>query len=398
MASGQRTILITGGTGYVGGQIVREALERGYHVRMTARSEASAQKALASFPEDHAAGRLSVAIVPDITKAESYREAFLLGGTTNAGGGGGGGGGGVVTGIIHSASPLVLAPEDHVRDLLEPAIRGSVAILEAARRWGAGSVARVVATSSFASIVDIGKGKRVGYTYDETDWNPVTYKEAADPAMDGVAAYCASKALAERAMWDWIAAHKSKNETDDDDDDDDDNDSDPPPPPPPPLSFDLVTICPPWVFGPYARAPPDTRRLSSSVSLLWDVVDSGRIPPFDFGGCADSRDVAAAHVLALGTPAAGGQRFLVGRPFRYQAAVDAARARFPALGLPAGEPGRDEPGYGVDGSKAERVLGLRYRSLEETVADMFAQLVGVRRREQVAEAEAEAQAQAQAQG
>lgn len=183
MASNQqRTILITGATGYVGGQIVREALSKGYHVRIAARTTTSASKVTSDFPEH--ASQLSTVIVPDITKAESFEEAFTTG--TNK-----------ITGVIHTASPFVLAPEDNVRDLLEPAIRGSVAILEAAKRWGSGSVKGVVATSSFASIVDIGLGKRPGYTYTEADWNPMTYEEAA--RADGVTAYCASKALAERA-------------------------------------------------------------------------------------------------------------------------------------------------------------------------------------------------------
>ncbi|KAI1248120.1 hypothetical protein MGN70_010369 [Eutypa lata] len=345
MASNQqRTILITGATGYVGGQIVREALSKGYHVRIAARTTTSASKVTSDFPEH--ASQLSTVIVPDITKAESFEEAFTTG--TNK-----------ITGVIHTASPFVLAPEDNVRDLLEPAIRGSVAILEAAKRWGSDSVRAVVATSSFASIVDIGLGKRPGYTYTEADWNPMTYEEAA--RADGVTAYCASKALAERAMWDWMATNK------------------------PP--FALATICPPWVFGPYARAPKSTAHLSESVSLLWNITSTKTIPPFDFGGYADAREVAAAHVLALETEGDSGQqqqqqRFLVGQQFRYQTAVDLAREKFPALGLPRGVPGEVEPAYAVDGSKAARVLGLKYGDLGGTVGDMFGQLLEVSRREE----------------
>ncbi|KAK6078032.1 nad dependent epimerase [Seiridium cupressi] len=104
-----------------------------------------------------------------------------------------------------------------------PAIHGSVAILEALQKWGT-SIKRIVATSSHASCVDISKGKRPGYVYDEKDWNPVTYEEASK--ADGVSAYCASKALAERAMWGWVETNKP--------------------------NFDLVTFTPPWVFGLYA--------------------------------------------------------------------------------------------------------------------------------------------------
>ncbi|KAI1777173.1 NAD(P)-binding protein [Hypoxylon cercidicola] len=332
------TILVTGGGGYVGGQIIREALEAGFHVRVTARSASSADRSLARFPS-HAA-QLSAVVVPDMTVTGSYEGAFADG---------------AVTGIIHAASPFVLAPADNVRDLLEPAVRGATSILEAALRYGRGRVARVVATSSFAAVVDLDKGTRPGYTYDEKDWNPTGWDEAA--RADGVAAYCASKALAERAMWDWAAAHGGEAGCP-----------------------SLATICPPWVFGPYVDAPRSTKGLSESVKLLDGMIDSDAVPGFDFGGYADVREVAAAHVRALATPEAAGKRFVVGQDFRYQAAVDIARETLPELRgrLPAGTPGAWEDAYHIDGSRAARVLGLRYGTLRDTITDTYVQLLRAR--------------------
>jgi NADPH-dependent methylglyoxal reductase len=177
----------------------------------------------------------------------------------------------------------------------------------------------------------------------------VTFEEAA--VADGVTAYCASKTLAERAMWDWVGKNKPK--------------------------FDLVTITPPWVFGPYATELTSTKHLSESVALLYGILDSNEIPPFDFGGYVDARDLAAAHVLAHGVPAAGGQRFWVGQNFGYQAAVDVARAESPELKkrLPAGEPGHVEDTYKVDGSKATKVLGFKYLPFANTVKDTYSQLL-----------------------
>lgn len=356
MSCDKGTLLVTGASGYVGSRIVHEALARGYKVRVTARTEASARKAVAGFPA-HAA-RLSYAVVPDITVAASY-EAALAGGSSSGSGSGSGDGDDedAVTGVIHSASPFVLKPEDNVRDLLDPAVRGCTAVLEAVDRWGP-SVTRVVATSSFASIVDLSRGLRPGYTYTEADWNPVTFDEAA--AADGVTAYCASKALAERAMYDWVAEHQPR--------------------------FTIATVCPPWVFGPYASAPTGTGHLSESLSLLNDIIDADGIPPFDFGGFGDVREVAAAHILAFEKPEAANQRFLVGQPFRYQLAVDAAREAFPELRdrLPEGKPGYIEPAYTPDGSKAARVLGIKYRPLAETVKDTYAQLLQARQTESAA--------------
>ncbi|KAI5456586.1 hypothetical protein BGZ63DRAFT_395837 [Mariannaea sp. PMI_226] len=324
------TLLVTGASGYLGGQIVKTALEKGYNVRATARSEASAKKVGDQFPQYSA--KLSYAIVPDMTKVESYEHA--LDG---------------VTGIVHAASPFVLNPKDNVKDLLEPAIHGSLAVLEAAQRWGP-SVKRVVVTSSHASVVDISKGKRPGYVYNEKDWNPVTYDEAAAES-DGVVAYCASKALAERAVWDFVSKNNPK--------------------------FDVVTMTPPWVFGPYATPLKSKKGLSESVQLMNAVLDAKEVPAFDFGGFVDVRDIAAAHILSLEVPEAGGQRFWVGQNFQWQAAIDAARAAIPELRsrLPEGKPGVLEDVYTVDGSKASRVLGFQYHNLSECVKDTYAQLL-----------------------
>ncbi|KAI1410477.1 NAD(P)-binding protein [Hypoxylon sp. FL1857] len=330
------TILVTGAGGFVGGQIVREALESGYNVRITARTQSSAARTVARFPSY--AANLSTALIPDMTVPESYKDAFADG---------------AITHIVHSASPFTLVPEDNVRDLLEPATRGATSILEAAHRYGAGKVKRVAATASFACIVDIAKGKRDGYTYSEKDWNPATWDEAA--VAPGVVAYCASKALAERAMWDWMAEHKD-------------------------ASFALATICPPWVFGPYAHELDSTKGLSESIGLLNSIIDSDAIPPFDFGGYADAREVAFAHIRALEVPEAAGKRFIVGQDFRYQAAVDIAREAFPQLEkrLPVGKKGEWEPAYHIDGSLAAKVLGLKYGTLKDTIVATYEQLLKAR--------------------
>ncbi|KAI1387914.1 NAD(P)-binding protein [Hypoxylon trugodes] len=336
------TILLTGGGGFVGGQILREALESGYSVRITARSAPSAQRTISHFPSYPSV--LSSAIVPDIQSVEAYEPAFADG---------------AITHIVHAASPFVLTPEDNVRDLLNPAIKGATVVLEAALRYGNGKVKHVVATSSFASVINISEGMRVGYTYTEKDWNPVTWEQAA--TADGVTAYCASKKLAERGMWDWMESHRD-------------------------VGFGLTTICPPWVFGPYAGKLESTKSLSESVQLLNNIIDAENVPPFDFGGYADSREVASAHVRALEVPGAAGRRFIVGRDYRYQIVVDLAheaveKGDLPkefGNRLPVGKKGEWVDSYHIDGSEVTRVLGVQYRELRDTVVDTYKQLIQAR--------------------
>ncbi|KAL6895739.1 NAD(P)-binding protein [Trichoderma longibrachiatum] len=334
-------VLVTGSTGFLGGQLVKEALARGHSVRAVVRTEASFRNVADQFPQF--ASKLSHAVVPDLTKPESFQGVFED-----------------VTGVIHAASPFNLEPKNNEEDLLKPAIQASVAILDAALRYGK-DVKRVVVTSSHASVVDITKGKRAGYVYSEKDWNPITYEEAADPSTDGVTAYCASKALAERAVWKWAEEH-------------------------PDAPFDVVTITPPWIFGPYATELTSTAHISESIHLIYNLLGAKEVPKFDFGGYADVREVSAAHILALEVPAAGGQRFWVGQPLRWQTVVDIGREEFPELRsrLPVGNPGWMEDAYGVDGSKAEKVLGLKYLTMRDTIKDTFAQLLSAERAEMAA--------------
>lgn len=309
---------------------MKQALERGYDVRVAARTEESARKIISNYSTY--SSQLSFVIVPDLTRIESYQNA--LDG---------------ITGVLHLASPFIFNPKDNVKDLLDPAIKGSTTILEATKRWGP-SVTRIVATSSFAAVIDDTKGKREGYTYTEEDWNPATYEKAVT-STDGPYVYRASKVLSEKAMLDWVKKNNP--------------------------SFTVTTICPPWIYGPYAHQLAQTERLSESVNLFSTLVDAKEVLPFDFGGYADSREVAAAHLLALEVPEAANRRFIVGQEFRYQTAIDLARDSIPKLRerLPVGTPGYIEPGYAIDGSKAAEVLGLKYMSLQETVKDMLSQLL-----------------------
>lgn len=339
----EQTLLVTGANSFVAGPIIKLALEKGYHVRGTVRSEVSTAKLRATFADY--GSRLSFAIVPDMTWIESYEAAFA-------------GVAAPITGVINVAAKFALKVEDNTRDLLNPAIGGATAILEATKRYGP-DVRRIVNTSSIACILDLSQGLRLGYTYTEKDWNPVTYEQAA--SADAVTAYCASKALAEKAMWWWMAAEKP--------------------------SFTLATTQPTWVFGPHVGGLSGTAPLNTSSQTLFRLLDAETVPHTDFAAFVDVRVLAAAHIAAFEREEAAGQRFLLGTHFDYQSAVDAARAEIPELRsrLPVGNPGagQTEKVYQVDGSKAERILGIKYISLNESMRDSFAQFLEAEKRTRI---------------
>ncbi|OIW25842.1 NAD(P)-binding protein [Coniochaeta ligniaria NRRL 30616] len=340
----EQTILVTGANGFIGGHVLKEALKKGYHVRALVRTEKSSQKFRTIFASY--GDQLSWAYVPDIAVVENYASAFENPPKP-------------ITAIVHLASPFTMAVSDNKRDLLEPAVQGAVAILEAAKKYGSASLRRVVLTSSFASHVDLTQGYRPGYTYSEKDWNPQGWETA---ELDSATAYCASKKLAEKAAWDWIEANKP--------------------------TFDLTTIEPPWVFGPHVDGVEDLKKLNQSSASLSQLLDAAEVPAVDFAGFVDVRDLGAAQILVLETPAAGGQRFLFGSHFDYQTAADILRENVPELKsrIPEGTPGAGltQAVYAIDGSKAERVLGIKYMPLKDTLVDSFAEFVGAKKSAAVA--------------
>lgn len=87
--------------------------------------------------------------------------------------------------VIHTASPYHFNVVDPVKDLLDPAIKGTVNLLTAIYRY-APTVERVVFTSSSATILN---PKAHAKVYDETIFGATNWTEALNP----VTAYRASK-------------------------------------------------------------------------------------------------------------------------------------------------------------------------------------------------------------
>ena len=93
--------------------------------------------------------------------------------------------------VLHVASPLPAAPPKDEMELIIPAREGTRRVLRAARDAG---VKRVVVTSSFAAIgYGHGPAKK---SFTEESWTI--------PDGPGVNPYVRSKALAERAAWDFL--------------------------------------------------------------------------------------------------------------------------------------------------------------------------------------------------
>ncbi|KAF5541666.1 NAD dependent epimerase dehydratase [Fusarium phyllophilum] len=283
MSSPSSSILVTGANGYLGLHIVNQLLKQGNNVCAAVRSQRAAETIRKNFSQQIDAHQLRIGFINDLTKPECFSDVLDE----------------TVIAIVHVASPCPMGKDikDNESDMLRPAISGTTAVLEAAESYASSRFQRVVQISSFSAMIDKSNGSRPGYVYTEADWNPVTYEEAV-AEKDPIALYLASKALAEKAVWQWVDEHKPR--------------------------FDVVSLCPSMIFGPQIDGIESMATLPSTASLLWQLVDSPNLPPLDFAGVIDVRDAAMMAVAAVDKPEASNKRFLLAQHFDWQSAADAA--------------------------------------------------------------------------
>lgn len=246
------TVLVTGGSGFIGSHAILQLLAQGHQVRTTVRNltrEPEVRAMLATGGID-AEDRLTF-FAADLEKDAGW--------STAASG---------CDYVLHVASPFPLKIPKHEDELIVPAREGALRVLRASRDAG---VKRVVLTSSFAAI---GYGHQPQTApFDETTWTDLSGTRA-------VSAYPKSKTLAEKAAWDFIAREGG--------------------------SLELSVVNPVAVFGPVLG--PD---YATSIVIVQRLMQ-GTVPgcPHLSFGVVDVRDVVDLHLRAMTHPAAKGERFL----------------------------------------------------------------------------------------
>jgi nucleoside-diphosphate-sugar epimerase len=333
-----KTVLVTGGSGYLGSWCVIELLRRSYSVRTTVRDlarEAEVRAAIAS--EVDPGDRLAV-LQADLLADEGWAAA--------------------VDGcdyVLHVASPFPPTPPKDPDELIVPARDGTLRVLGASLDAG---VERIVVTSSVAAIT--GGTKAIsGRPLDEGDWS--------DPDNPKLSAYARSKTIAERAAWDFMAERGATEK--------------------------LATVNPGAIIGPVLS---EDRSYSLQVieRLLGGMPGVPRIG-FSF---VDVRDVADLEIRAMTDPAAGGQRFVAVGRFMWMSEVAAVlrerlgedAAKVPARGVPnllvramaifdpgvrsiLGQLGKRTR---LSSERAKSQLGWSPRPLEDTIAECGRSLLG----------------------
>lgn len=244
-------ILVTGGSGYIAGVLIRQLLAAGWQVHTTVRDlqrEPALRKLLGA--SRGAAREQLRCFAADLTADAGWAEAAA--GCSH---------------LAHLASPLPTGVPRDANELIVPARDGALRALKAARDAG---VQRVVMTSSVAAIAyGHGPGE---HHFTEDDWTNLD--------APGVPPYVQSKTVAERAARDWVAREGG--------------------------GLEFCTVNPSVVLGPVASAD-----YSASVVIVQSLLQ-GRMPALpNIGfGIVDVRDVADLHWRALNAPGMAGERFI----------------------------------------------------------------------------------------
>ncbi len=307
-------VLVTGGSGYLGTQLIAALLRDGREVRATVRSLESDGEVRAAVRRGDA-DDTGLELVPADLSSDDGWPAALEG----------------VEEVHHVASPIPSVQPKDPDELIVPARQGTVRVLKAARDAGA---RRVVLTSSFAAV---GYSPKAVRDYTEEDWT--------DPDTPGLQPYPRSKAIAERAAWDFIGTEGGDTQ--------------------------LVVVNPTFIAGP--SLVPAVR---STLSYFKAIIE-GTMPalPRQRFGVVDVRDVADAQITAMATTAAAGKRYLLLADGPTITWLGLARILRDHLG-PAGEhvtteeaPGEDPTPLTIHNDRAKQELGWCPRPAETTIVE-----------------------------
>ncbi len=245
------TVLVTGGTGALGAYCLLQLLTKGYRVKTTLRSINKKNDVIQMLKTGGITSFDNLTFIQtDLTQDTNWDQAMKG-----------------CQYVLHIASPTHTDAKTSAEEMICPAVEGTLRVLKVARD---AEVKRVVMTSSFGAVGFSNKKRNSETT--EADWT--------DPHEKGLSVYEKSKALAERAAWDFIQ-HKGG-------------------------GLELATINPVAIFGPSLGASK-----SPSLGILTFLLGGSMkaIPNIELN-VVDIRDVADLHIRAMTNPAAKGQRFI----------------------------------------------------------------------------------------
>ena len=241
-------VLVTGASGYIALHCISELLDSGFKVKGSLRDLKRKDQVINSLKKDNSINNLEFCYL-DLLSDDGWDEASSD-----------------CDYLIHIASPFTLQEPKNEKELIEPALEGTLRALKSAKNNG---IKKVVLTSSMASIA-YGHSKEI---VNNKDWTEIN---------KNVGSYIKSKTLAEKAAWDFIQNQSNK-------------------------SLVLTTIHPGMVFGPLLSDDIE----GASCSLINSLIN-GKFPaiPDLYFTVVDVRDVVKLHVQSLKKQASNNKRII----------------------------------------------------------------------------------------
>lgn len=250
VSDNNKTVLVTGGSGFIAVHCILKLLQQGYTVRTTLRSMNRQTEVCGMLKNGGITSFDNLSFIKaDLTDDENWNEAVKN-----------------CEFVLHVASPTPAIKFTHEDELIKPAKEGVIRVLKASRNAG---VKRVVLTSAYGAIGCGHENRKTPYT--EKDWTNIHAK---------IHPYQKSKTIAEKTAWDFIRGEGG--------------------------SLELATINPVAVMGPvlgedFSHSQQMVRQMLEGKVVACPKIDSCYV---------DVRDVSDLHLLAMTSPKAKGERFL----------------------------------------------------------------------------------------
>jgi len=338
-------VCVTGIAGFVSSHVTKLLLSEGFQVRGTVRSlkNKSRFSHLYDIEKEYPNSKLSF-YEADLSQENAFDE--------------------VVKGchyVLHIASPIAFLTKDPMRDVIQPAIDGTLNVLASCSK--SGTVKKVVLTSSIWAVTSWCEDRGKNYQFTEKDWNTF--------ASVKYNSYAFSKKAAEEAAWNYVKTKKD---------------------------FELTTIIPGAILGPVLGKDPS---LPAPLQLIKSIMTGQliTIPNLPLY-LVDVRDVAKAHILAMKNPISSGKRYICkpSEDFWISHVAKILKKEYPnypiiSTPLPnfffnliptflarLNEPilyGKQNTGlwFNFDNSKIKRELGLEFFDIEQSVKDCAKSLI-----------------------
>jgi len=276
-----KSVLLTGITGFLGSHTAIRLLEEGYKVTGTLRNmeRAHSIKEIIGTRTNNVcnlelmeADLQDQAIWSELTKAKDY--------------------------VQHIASPFPRKLPKYEDELILPAESGTLNVLRAS---AANNVKRVVMTSSVAAIVYGKTHAELNKVFDENDWTDERKKKDSTP-------YFRSKAIAEKSAWKFMAQAGS--------------------------TMEFTTVLPGAILGPVLEDD-----FGTSANIVIKLLDgsSPALPKIGFD-VVDVGSVADLLIKAMEMPQAANQRYIASSGYlSFKAIAMVLKEHFPDRKIPTSE-------------------------------------------------------------